>query len=249
MADRPDYKTPTLEKLGGSCKTKRTSHTSTEMKMLEFISRSEAFGRSLLEFFSKPGLELSMDMDLSDLVVNPCGDCVVCCTYPQILGPQFNTGKLPPTADKIMGKQCRYCDGKSCTVYEARPDVCKGYQCLWRFNLTDRPPNETGVAWTYEPDPQTGKAWILVGHCADVKLLWKEDWFYTELLQLLSVEVFGLGVAYAVILSSNQSLGLLFEPDKSRFIGQCVEMERMSNGDYKPLMHTAEKLIMEVSAE
>lgn len=67
-----------------------------------------------------------------------CGDCIVCCVYPSI-----NT-------DTLVKRGCDHCPNLNlsnpvevnvmqlsseepvkCQIYSDRPDVCKGYTCLW----------------------------------------------------------------------------------------------------------------------
>lgn len=71
-------------------------------------------------------------------VKRKCGDCVVCCVYPRI-----NT-------EKLVKKGCEHCPNLNlsnqvevntmqlsseelvkCRIYDDRPDVCRGYTCLW----------------------------------------------------------------------------------------------------------------------
>jgi len=67
-----------------------------------------------------------------------CGDCIVCCVYPSI-----NT-------DNLVKRGCEHCPNLNlsdpvrvnvmqlssdepvkCRIYADRPDVCRGYTCLW----------------------------------------------------------------------------------------------------------------------
>lgn len=52
---------------------------------------------------------------------NHCGTCTACCRVFNI--PEFS---------KPAGKWCEHCAiGKGCKIYEARPQVCRDYKCLW----------------------------------------------------------------------------------------------------------------------
>lgn len=52
-----------------------------------------------------------------------CGTCTECCTWGVV-----------PELDKPMGVKCQHLiyDGRvGCSIYEARPETCSGYYCLW----------------------------------------------------------------------------------------------------------------------
>ncbi len=53
-----------------------------------------------------------------------CGSCTACCS------------ELAITADgmeKLPGVACQHCEGGGgCAIYDARPQVCRDYHCLWR---------------------------------------------------------------------------------------------------------------------
>lgn len=53
--------------------------------------------------------------------VNKCGDCSMCCKLPAL-----------PEMAKAPNEWCRECKvGQGCGIYEARPQVCRDYQCFW----------------------------------------------------------------------------------------------------------------------
>jgi hypothetical protein len=53
-----------------------------------------------------------------------CGACTACCKELAILEPSLK---------KLPGVLCRHCtDGKGCSIYAERPQVCRSYYCLWR---------------------------------------------------------------------------------------------------------------------
>ncbi len=56
-----------------------------------------------------------------------CDGCTLCCYL-------FNI----PELDKDSSTECYYCDGKGCTIYNNRPDYCKGFNCAY---LQQRNPN------------------------------------------------------------------------------------------------------------
>ena len=52
-----------------------------------------------------------------------CGACQVCCIMPTIDRPDIQ---------KIPGAPCRHSLQGGCTIYDARPDVCRSFFCGWR---------------------------------------------------------------------------------------------------------------------
>lgn len=65
-----------------------------------------------------------------------CGDCQACCTY-------LPVSEVGSEALKDCPHQC----ASGCSIYEDRPEVCKGYSCAWRYGLgaeQDRP-DKTGM--------------------------------------------------------------------------------------------------------
>lgn len=50
-----------------------------------------------------------------------CGSCTLCCKVMGIAA-----------LDKPRGRWCRHCKpGKGCDAYDARPDECRTFSCLW----------------------------------------------------------------------------------------------------------------------
>jgi len=63
---------------------------------------------------------------MSDLIAieRPCGDCMMCCKLPAI-----------EALDKPAGKWCIHATpGAQCNIYEARPTVCRVFNCLWKID-------------------------------------------------------------------------------------------------------------------
>jgi hypothetical protein len=53
-----------------------------------------------------------------------CGGCTACCTDLAIIADGM---------DKLPGVPCEHCTaGQGCAIYEARPTVCRTYNCVWR---------------------------------------------------------------------------------------------------------------------
>lgn len=94
----------------------------------------------------------------------PCGSCTVCCVAPSIPsheGEVFGKGKPACT-------ECAALKGGNCSVYEKRPDLCRGYFCLYALgDVPERPDKAGWVAWSYQLTPDQ-RGMILVGHCLDV---------------------------------------------------------------------------------
>lgn len=55
-----------------------------------------------------------------------CGACTVCCRILPVA-----TKELKKTANVL----CQHCDeGRGCRIYDARPNVCRGFYCEWLLN-------------------------------------------------------------------------------------------------------------------
>lgn len=56
--------------------------------------------------------------------MNHCGSCSMCCRHLAI-----------PELQKPVGEWCKHCTpGRGCGAYEARPEPCSAFQCLWLAN-------------------------------------------------------------------------------------------------------------------
>ena len=65
-----------------------------------------------------------------------CGTCSLCCTVLRV-----------DEIGKRAGEDCTHQRGeKGCGIYETRPPICRGYQCLWRQGglEEDERPDATG---------------------------------------------------------------------------------------------------------
>lgn len=160
-----------------------------------FNTRLRDFERRLVSF-----LEAGQDVDNTHLLaVRECGDCVACCIHPAISREQYRDLGMPRTEAKPYGKKCVHCTGKGCGVYEVRPAVCKGYQCLWKFGLTDLPPNVSGVAWSFEPEHQTMEGWVVVGHADDAEAALGSNDLLLAMSQFLTITLLSLPVCLVVV--------------------------------------------------
>jgi len=69
-----------------------------------------------------------------------CGDCTACCIHLAIIEDAMN---------KLPGVTCQHCSvNEGCDIYEARPNVCRNYYCMWRsFDNMDEAwrPDRSGI--------------------------------------------------------------------------------------------------------
>lgn len=70
----------------------------------------------------------------------------MCCKAPSI-----------PALNKPEGEWCKRCKiGHGCTQYEARPEACAGYKCLWLRSQEDQTVN----SWPLEMRPDKSKVML-----------------------------------------------------------------------------------------
>ena len=74
----------------------------------------------------------------------PCGDCIACCVVTNIDTPELK---------KAEGEVCPNCVGGGCAIYDARPSVCRTFNCAWK-RIASMPlqtrPDRLGVMFTLE---------------------------------------------------------------------------------------------------
>ncbi len=78
------------------------------------------------------------------LDARPCGDCTACCVLPIIDTPELK---------KAEGETCPNCTVGGCAIYDARPQVCRTFNCAWKRITTMPPetrPDRLGVMFTLE---------------------------------------------------------------------------------------------------
>ncbi|SRR5258708_6083397 len=100
-----------------------------------------------------------------------CGECSLCC-------------KLLPVAelDKEANLWCQHCrPGNGCSIYNARPRVCRDYQCGWLLGVLDDNrypinchmvvtlPFETSPACMVVVDPDYSNIWEQEPYLGDLK--------------------------------------------------------------------------------
>ncbi len=74
----------------------------------------------------------------------PCGDCIACCQVLNIDEPELV---------KPQGTLCPNCTGTGCSIYETRPQVCRGWNCAWKRIPSMPPetrPDAMGVLFTVD---------------------------------------------------------------------------------------------------
>lgn len=72
---------------------------------------------------------------------NLCGSCTACCRVFDI-----------PQLEKPAGVWCQHCNvGKGCKIYEARPEPCVDFECLWLISQK-RPEQVQRMPMSLRPD-------------------------------------------------------------------------------------------------
>lgn len=106
---------------------------------------------------------VSTEQDMHHLASQrQCGECTVCCVLPSILpeSPHLEEGKRDYTSCVHLNvlpsdnNEVHSCKGSGCSVYSTRPDVCRGFSCLWKEGIIDgderRRPDKLGIMFTTE---------------------------------------------------------------------------------------------------
>lgn len=55
-----------------------------------------------------------------------CGQCQMCCVIPDI-----------KELNKPANTPCQHLTPRGCGIYETRPEVCRSFECNWKFGLGD----------------------------------------------------------------------------------------------------------------
>lgn len=93
--------------------------------------------------------------------VRPCGECSLCCKLLSI-EKRTDGGLSDFPFDKAAGTWCKHCDpGHRCRVFGSPelPNLCKQYQCLWKFAGDDPPlpedcrPDKLHAIFQSDPHP------------------------------------------------------------------------------------------------
>jgi hypothetical protein len=197
------------------------------MHLSEFKKRVRSFELRSLQF-----LETGQDVDMTHLLTtNECGECIACCVNPAISKEQYRDLGMPPTEAKPYGQKCVHCTGKGCGVYDVRPSICRGYQCLWKFGLVDAPPNVTGVAWSFEPNYDTLRGWIVVGQCDSAKAVLDSNEHLIELARFFHINLLGLPVD-GVVVRDRVMVNFLTRRHGNRFLVKTCDL----NHKHEPII-------------
>jgi hypothetical protein len=179
------------------------------MTLEKFIRRyRRVFMRTILLFKKAQregkGIE---GMDHERLALRGCGDCSVCCTLPFIQARQYDEAKATAgTGNKPWGEACRHCSGHGCKVYDDRPPVCRDFQCLYRFGITDNRPDKSEVVWFIDVPEETHAA--AVAQVTDINVIWKNEVLFREAVQMLDAGYGPSKVAYVLIRDRDSVLRL-----------------------------------------
>lgn len=87
-----------------------------------------------------------------------CGACFACCKILNI-----DSGTLKKAADVLCPN---YQHGTGCTIYEKRPEQCKQWFCVWRFDDVlpdDYSPDKINIAFCLENSPKNPNKMVIVG--------------------------------------------------------------------------------------
>jgi len=101
-------------------------------------------------------------------MTNHCGECTACCRV-------FAIAEM---AEKKAGDWCQHCAiGKGCKVYDARPQTCREFECLWLMSQKRADPREQlpahlrpdkcKIVFSPSTNPSIMAATVLPGHGGD----------------------------------------------------------------------------------
>ncbi len=74
-----------------------------------------------------------------------CGVCTQCCTQLEIESKPGYTTRLDNAEDiaKPAGQTCRFLGPEGCSIYEARPLLCRQFACDWLLGEKNFGPNDS----------------------------------------------------------------------------------------------------------
>jgi hypothetical protein len=103
-----------------------------------------------------------------------CGDCSMCCKVMYV-----------PELDKPDGVWCRHAKpGAGCGIYETRPQVCRGFMCLWvlepRMSEALKPTRSKVVlSSSHSTGPDGRMTYMLLASCdASAPDAWRREPMY-----------------------------------------------------------------------
>lgn len=84
------------------------------------------------------------------------------------------------TEGKPACEACKFSTKEGCSKYDSRPEICRGYICLWAMGVIpeDNFPMDRGVCWSLEIDQSPGEfrgGLLLIGHCLDIEKLSSDE--------------------------------------------------------------------------
>lgn len=139
-----------------------------------------------------------------------CGSCTLCCKVFHIIETESEAGQW-----------CRHCKpGKGCTIYETRPDRCRGFFCMWMTQSGLGPewkPEKSKLVLSIELDGQRIAAHV----DPSVPGAWRRSPYYED-LKRWSAE--GLQVQRQVSVWIGQHC-IVILPDKEIDLGTVADDE------------------------
>lgn len=92
--------------------------------------------------------------------LRPCGDCMLCCKVMAIKELDKPCDKWCQHAARGLETVHKGADGLvqigGCKIYDERPDVCRGFNCLWKLGVLpeEYKPNKIhAVVWASDENP------------------------------------------------------------------------------------------------
>jgi hypothetical protein len=166
-------------------------------------------------------MELGLTMDTEDMAMRGCDGCTACCVFPAIPKGEFTSCGVPALRDKPFNKECGYCDGSGCSIYDSRPEVCRGYVCAYRMGILSDNPKVSKVACAVEPSAERMLGWVLVAQCADSDTVLDDPKLMLEISRIISRSVLGVPFHYAVVRAPNMV-------SRVRWVSGKLECEQVS---------------------
>jgi hypothetical protein len=148
-----------------------------------------------------------------------CGSCNLCCKVFAF-----------PELSKPAGAWCRHvATGKGCTIYSDRPDFCRSFFCMWRYNAALGPewkpdrarfvlstyPGGKGMVLAVTLDPGAPTAWRKEPYYGQIK-----EWAKAALLENSQVMVVNGNRVIVPLPGSDVDVGVLNPGDRIDIVQQ-----------------------------
>jgi hypothetical protein len=152
-------------------------------------------------------------MTLDELIAasgRSCGECSLCCKLPRI-----------PVLNKPAGKWCKHArPGKGgCSIYNDRPDVCRGFACEWLVNKS------MGDEWFPAHSKimfcQSSENTYTFHVDASVPNRWREAPYYEQIKHIALVYL--VDSPYLVLVRIALTPTFLILPDEDKDISEWIE--------------------------